>query len=148
MAVERKKDQLGRLQGEIQELIDELWQVPRFSGLRRGFRPQVDVVRIEDPPRFRVVIELPGVNPESQVSVYADATTLLVTGERKRDGGGRYFHMEIEYGPFQRRIEFGEQVDPSRATAQYDRGLLTIELPVAERAPVQNRVTIAVGGGS
>ena len=148
MAVERKKDQLGRLQGEIQELIDELWQVPRFSGLRRGFRPQVDVVRIEDPARFRVAIELPGVDPENDLSVYADATTLVVAGERKREGGGRYFHMEIEYGPFQRRIEFGEQVDPSGATAHYDRGLLTIELPIAKRARVQQRVTIVVGGRS
>ena len=43
--VPRKKEQLDHLQDEIQELIDELWQVPRFSGLRRGFRPQVDIVR-------------------------------------------------------------------------------------------------------
>ena len=144
----RKKDQIGRLQSEIEELIDELWQVPRFSGLRRGFRPQVDVVRRDDPDAFQVVIELPGVDPGEDVSVYCDATTLVVAGERKRAAGGRYFHMEIDYGPFQRRIEFSEQVDPSRATAEYRRGLLTILLPIAERAPVEERVTIAVGGSS
>ena len=33
---------MDRLRGEIEELFDELWRVPRFSGLRRGFRPQVD----------------------------------------------------------------------------------------------------------
>jgi HSP20 family protein len=147
MAVPRKKDQLGRLQGEIQELIDELWQVPRFSGLRRGFRPQIDVIRIADPPRFRVVVELAGVDPEQEVTLYCDASTLVVAGERKRESRGRYFHMEIEYGPFERRIDFSDQVDPSRASAEYDRGLLTIVLPVAERAPVQERVTIMVGGG-
>ena len=141
----RKKDQLGRLQGEIQELIDELWQVPRFSGLRRGFRPQVDVVRVDDPPAFRVVLELAGIDPD-EVNVYCDARTLVISGERKRRCRGRYFHMEIEYGPFQRRIDFSEQVDPARAQADYDRGLLTVVLPVAERAPTQERVTIAVGG--
>jgi len=145
MAVPRKKDQLGRLQGEIQELIDELWQVPRFSGLRRGFRPQVDVVRVADPPAFEVVIELAGADPED-VRVYCDATTLVVAGERKRRGRGRYFHMEIEYGPFERRIDFSDHVDPSAATADYDRGLLTIVLPVAKRAPVQERVVISLGG--
>jgi HSP20 family protein len=143
-----KKDQLGRLQGEIQELIDELWQVPRFSGLRRGFRPQVDVLRTDDPAGFQVVIELPGIDPRNDVSLYADATTLVVVGERKRSCRGRYFHMEIDYGPFQRRIDFSEPVDASRATADYRRGLLTILLPMAERAPVQERVTISVGGGS
>lgn len=148
MAVPRKKDQLGRLQGEIQELIDELWQVPRFSGLRHGFRPQVDVVRTEDPAAFRVVVELAGVDPDNDVRVYCDANTLVIAGERKRGCRGRYFHMEIDYGPFQRRVDFSEQVDPSHAEARYDRGLLTIVLPVAERAPVQERVTIAVGGGS
>ena len=56
--------------------------------------------------------------------------------------------MEIDYAPFQRRFDFATQVDPSRATAEYRRGLLTIQLPVAERPPVQERVLIAVGGGS
>jgi HSP20 family protein len=139
-----RRDQFDRLQDEIQELIDELWQVPRFSGLRRGFRPQVDVVRIDEPAEFRVVIELPGVDPDG-VSLYADDRTLLVAGERTRACRGRYFHMEIEYGPFQRRLQFAEQVDPSQARAEYRRGLLTISLPIADRVPVADRVAIQVG---
>jgi HSP20 family protein len=140
-----RKNQFDRLQGEIQELIDELWQVPRFSGLRRGFRPPVDVVRNDDPAEFRVVVELSGVDPET-VTLYADDTTLVVAGERTPSCRGRYFHMEIEHGPFQRRIEFAEQVDPSLARAEYRRGLLTIALPIAERAPTQERIVIQVGG--
>jgi HSP20 family protein len=145
MIVPKKKDQLDRLQGEIQELIDELWQVPRFSGLRRGFRPQVDVVRTDDPPRFCVVVELAGVDPE-QVNVYADAQTLVIAGERSRSRRGRYFHMEIEYGAFQRRIELGEDVDPTRATATYERGLLRVVLPLAEHGSAQTKIVIEVRG--
>jgi HSP20 family protein len=147
MVMSRRKDQFDRLQGEVQQLVDELWQVPRFSGMRRGFRPQVDVVRTDDPAEFRVVIELPGVDPEN-VSLYADDTTLILAGERTRAGRGRYFHMEIDYGPFQRRIEFAEQVDPSQARAEYRRGLLTIMLPIVQRAPVQEKVVIQVGGNA
>ena len=33
---------IDRLQGEIEELFADLWQVPRFSGIRKGFRPAVD----------------------------------------------------------------------------------------------------------
>jgi HSP20 family protein len=147
MTLPQRKDQLGRLQGEIQELIDELWQVPRFSGLRRGFRPAVDVVRVDDPAGFRVILELPGIDPED-IDVYADAQTLVVAGERRRTCSGRYFHMEIDHGPFQRRVEFAENVDPAQARAEYRRGLLTISLPLAGRAPVEQRVAIRVGGTS
>ena len=43
--------------------------------------------------------------------------------------------MEIDYGTFQRRVELGEEIDPARATATYDRGLLKVTLPIAKRAP-------------
>ena len=142
--VARKRDQLDRLQGEIQELIDELWQVPRFSGLRRGFRPQVDVVRTEDPAEFKVVIELAGVDPKD-VKLFADDQTLVIAGERRRTSRGRYFHMEIDHGPFQRRVQFAEQVDPAGARAEYQRGFLTVTLPIAERAAGHERVSIKVG---
>ncbi len=33
----RKRD-IDYLQGEIQELFADLWQVPGFAGVRRGFR--------------------------------------------------------------------------------------------------------------
>ena len=138
------RGEFDRLQGEIQELIDELWQVPRFSGLRRGFRPQVDVLRSDEPAELRVVVELAGVDPET-VQIYADDRTLVLAGERRRTCAGRYQQMEIEYGPFQRRIPLAERVDPSEARADYRRGLLTITLPIAQRRPVAERVAIHVG---
>ena len=117
MIVPRKNDQLDRLQGEIQELIDELWQVPRFSGLRRGFRPQVDVVRTDDPPELQGRGRARRASTRTTSQVFADDRTLVVAGERSRPRlRGRYFHMEIEYGPFQRQIQFAEDVDPANAT--------------------------------
>lgn len=144
MGMPHGKDPFDRLQGEIQELFDELWQVPRFSGLRRGFRPQVDVVRGEDPAELRVIVELPGVDPE-EVEIYADARTLVVVGERRRSDRGRYQQMELDFGPFQRRVSLPELVDPSGAKAEYRRGLLTIALPVAPRERTSARVVIEVG---
>ena len=139
-----KKDHLDRLQGEVQELIDELWQVPRFSGLRRGFRPQVDVIRTDDPPEYRVVVELAGIDSET-LRIFADDRTLVVAGSRSPAWRGRFFHMEIEHGPFQRRIQFAEQVDPANARAEYQRGLLTVMMPIAEREPVHEQVSIKIG---
>jgi HSP20 family protein len=142
----RRRD-IDDLQGEIQELFADLWQVPRFSGLRRGYRPLVDCYRTDDPPALTVVLELPGIDPAS-VEVVAVGRALLVSGgrERPRVPGARYQAMEIEYGPFQRRVELGEEVDAASATATYERGMLKVVLPLAQRAP-QERVSIEVRRG-
>jgi HSP20 family protein len=142
----RRRTDIDRLHEEIQELIDELWQVPRFAGGRRGFRPQVDCVRSEDPPALHVVVELPGVDP-SELQVVAADRVLVVAGVRQRQPlEGRYQQMEIEYGPFQRRIPLDEPVDTNAATARYEHGLLTVVLPIATKAPAVERVLITIAG--
>ena len=130
-----RKRPLDDLQGEIQELFAELWQVPRFSGLRHGFRPDCDCYRTDDPPTIHVVVELPGIDPSS-VEVVASGQTLVVSGTRERPAvaGAKVIGMEIEYGPFQRQIRLAEDVDPEKAHARFERGVLTIELPVVEQA--------------
>jgi HSP20 family protein len=132
---------------ELEELFADLWQVPGFAGLRRGFRPQVDCFRTEDPPAVTLVVDLAGVDPE-QVSIEVGERTVLVSGVRRRPEPGckvSYRQMEIEYGPFQRRVALAEDVDPSGAEASYERGLLRVVLPLAQR-PRTGRITIALGG--
>ena len=142
----RRPTDIDRLHEEIQELIDELWQVPRFAGGRRGFRPQVDCVRSDDPPALHVVVELPGVDP-SELQVVAADRVLVVAGVRQRQPlEGRYQQMEIEYGPFQRRIPLDEPVDTNAATARYEHGLLTVVLPLATKAPAVERVKNTIAG--
>lgn len=136
----RGRREIDRLHDEIQELFAELWQVPRFSGLRHGFRPQVDAYRTADPACLTIVVELPGVDPDSVQILVADRT-LVIAGERPRPrvDGQVWQQMEIEYGQFQRRLALPEDVDPGEAAAEYDRGLLRITMPVVaqRRGPVQ-----------
>ena len=140
------RDDIDRLHGEIRELVDELWHLPRFAGWRRGFRPQADCVRSEDPPALHVVVELPGIDPGS-IKVVAADRVLVVSGERCRPPlSGRYRQLEIEYGPFQRRIQLDEPIDPDAASARYERGMLTVELPIAPRPPTADRVLITIRG--
>ena len=141
----RRRNDIDRLHDEIHELIDELWRVPRFAGGRRGFRPQVDCIRSEDPPALHVVVELPGVEP-SELQVVAADRVLVVAGVRRRPPlRGRYQQMEIEYGPFQRRIPLDEPVDTVAATARYEHGMLTVVLPIAAKPPQVERVAITIG---
>ena len=69
---------------EIEQLFADLWQVFPFSrSLRRGYRPEVDVYRSEDPPTLTVQVELPGVDPDD-VQLVASPQALLIAGERRR----------------------------------------------------------------
>jgi HSP20 family protein len=136
---------IDRLQGEIEELFADLWQVPRFSGLRHGFRPSADCFHTADPHQLTVVIELAGIDSDS-IEIVVEERSLTIAGERRRlrVDGQVYQLMEIEYGPFQRRIQLSEDVDVSKASASYDRGLLTVALPIAERSPQSERMRIAI----
>jgi HSP20 family protein len=134
-----------RLQEEIEELFAELWQVPRFAGLRRGFRPNVDCFHTDDPHVLTVVIELPGIDP-STVHVVANERSLVIAGERHRPHvpGRVYQQMEIDTGLFRRQIRLAEDVDAEHARATYEHGVLTIELPVVEQPAPGGRVSIEV----
>jgi HSP20 family protein len=136
---------VDRLQEEIEELFADLWQVPRFSGLRHGFRPNLDCFHTDDPHALTVVIELPGVAPES-VRVVVGERALVIAGERRRPKvtGRVYQQMEIEYGAFERQVRLAEDVDPERGSARFEHGVLTIELPVVDEPLAIGRISILV----
>jgi HSP20 family protein len=136
---------VDKLQEEIEELFADLWQVPRFSGLRHGFRPNLDCFHTDDPHGLTVVVELPGVSAES-VRVVVGERVLAIAGERTRPKvpGRVYQQMEIEYGTFERQVRLVEDVDPEHARASFELGVLTIELPVVEQPLPVGRVAIVV----
>jgi len=133
---------------ELEQLFADLWQVVPFArGMRRGFRPDVDCFRTEDPAAIVVLLELPGIEPE-RIQLVAAPRGLLVTGERRRPKEcGHYQQMEIEYGPFQRELTFAEDIDPDATTATYERGILRVTLPVAPKPAVRDSVSIPVRAG-
>jgi HSP20 family protein len=140
--VERKRN-MDQLQHEIQELFSDLWQVPRFSGLRAGFRPHVDCFRTEH--ALTVLVELPGIDPD-KVDLFVAEGTLYLAGSRDRPRceGQVYQQMEIDYGPFRRQVALGADIDVAQAQATYEQGILTIVLPLAQRPPAGERVVIEV----
>jgi HSP20 family protein len=136
---------IDRIQSEIEELFADLWQVPRFSGLRAGFRPAADCYEVDDPPRLVVVVELAGVDPASiEVAVAERALTISGQRLRPREAGQVYQQAEIEYGRFERRIGLSRDIDSKAATAEYEAGMLRVTLPVAERARRGRPVAIVV----
>lgn len=135
---------LDWLRAEMDELFSDLARSGRRVA-RRGFRPAVDVFRTDEPAEVVVTVDLAGVD-SAEIELTLSDGVLAIAGLRRRRPPGRvvYQQMELDYGPFERRVPVGSDVDPSGAEASYDRGLLTIRLPVlaTPRAPVP--VVIAV----
>ena len=131
---------------ELEELFADLWQVPRFApAMRRAHRPQLDVFRTEDPAELVIVVEIPGADPE-RLRIELDGARLRISGERPRPRaqGSVWYRSEIEYGPFERELSVAVDVAVEDAAATYERGLLRIVLPIAQRPPPPARVPIKV----
>lgn len=85
--------------------------------------------------RFVVNLDLPGVDADS-IDLTVEQNVLTVHAERRapmEDGAERVVG-ERSYGTFSRQLFLGDTLDVDRLTADYDAGVLTIEIPVAEQA--------------
>jgi HSP20 family protein len=142
------RDPIDRLRGEMEELFADLWQVPRFTRRRGGFRPQIDCYRTERPAALTVIVELSGIDP-SKIQIYADERTLVISGERRRPrcAGRVYQQMEIDYGRFTRQVALAADIDLAGSKATYRRGMLTIVLPLAKKPASPERVAIPIRSG-
>jgi HSP20 family protein len=134
---------IERMKSEMEELFADLCQVPRLVARRAGFRPALDVYRTDDPPAITVVLELAGIDPD-EVEVAVVDGILVVRGRRARNAREQrlYQHIELDYGAFERRVQLNEAVDSDGATATYENGLLSIQLPLARKASGPVRVAV------
>jgi len=77
---------------------------------------------------------LPGVKPED-VDITLEGSTLTIRGESKAPSEeGTFLLQEQRYGPFARTVELGTAVQPEKAEATFQNGVLTLTIPKAEEA--------------
>lgn len=109
----------------------------------RGFTPNVDVYYCGDPQRAVVKVDLAGVNLD-EVGIEVGNRQLAIVGERhvQETEGRVYQQVEIPSGPFRRVVELQVDVDPERASANYEDGVLRIDLPLRDPAQTTRRVPI------
>jgi HSP20 family protein len=95
---------------------------------------------------FVVHLDLPGVTPDS-IDLTVEQNVLSVHAERKPpigDGAERLVD-ERSYGVFSRQLFLGDTLDADRLSADYDAGVLTITIPIAEKAKPR-RIEVSGGG--
>ena len=134
----------ARMRREMDEMLGGGWGRTAYVTRRStGFSPNVDVYYCGDPQRAIVKVDLAGVEL-AEVGIEVSGRHLAIVGERQlQESEGRvYQQIEIPSGPFRRVVELQAEVDPDRAKASYDDGILRIDLPLRDPAETTRRVPI------
>lgn len=105
-----------------------------FLQFRPGprFMP-VDLFRERD--QYILNADLPGVDPGS-VDVDVDGQLLTIRAQRTQASreGAKWMAQERPHGTYLRQFSLGEGVDAERIAAHYDNGVLSVIIPVSEKA--------------
>ena len=87
-----------------------------------------------DGDTFHVEFDLPGVDVDS-IDLDVERNVVTVKAERPtRASDAELIAAERPRGVFSRQLILGDNLDTSRITADYDSGVLTLQIPVAEQA--------------
>ena len=79
--------------------------------------------------------DLPGIDPGS-IDLSVDGGNLTIRAERsaRPDEAVQWMASERFSGRYMRQLSLGDDVDSSQIRAAYHNGVLTVSIPVAERA--------------
>lgn len=119
-----------------------------FAGLPAwpSMHPVFDnhIIRVEDEMtegNYQVRAELPGIDAEKDVDITVRDGVLTIKAERseKKESNGR---SEFSYGSFVRSVTLPPGADEDSIKAAYDKGILTVTVPVSEVKPAEKHVAI------
>ena len=86
--------------------------------------------------QFVVMFDLPGVSAEA-IELDVERNVLTVKAERRPAPSGDQVEMQVSERPlgvFSRQLFLGDTLDVDHIQADYDAGVLTLRIPIAERA--------------
>jgi len=111
-------------------------RTPRFMPM--------DLCKIDD--HYVLTADLPGVDPGS-VDVNVDNGTLTISAHRtaRSEESVQWLASERFFGKYRRQLSLGEGIDASAISATYENGVLTVTIPLAERAKPR-KIDVAHGG--
>lgn len=114
--------------------FDALRSLDRLTGSRGqpGTGMPMDLYRAGD--HYVASFDVPGVDPGT-IDVSVDGNTLTVSAERTAPHDATdWIVAERPRGRYSRRLSLGRDIDVAQLHASYVDGVLTLTIPVAERA--------------
>jgi HSP20 family protein len=120
---------------DVDRLFEQLWgnQNGNTSSGRMMAMP-MDAYRKDD--SFLIRVDLPGVHSDS-IDLTVEEHVLTIKAERPvppRPDGIESVIAERPYGTFTRQVFLGTNLDTENIRADYEAGVLTLAIPVAEQA--------------
>ena len=136
MAIERWEPfrDMVSLRDAVSSLLQESFVRP--GGMAGGGAAALPLDVHETETEFVVKASLPGVKPED-VKLSLENNMLTIRGEKKQvaeEKADRVHRYERSYGVFERAFALPSTVDAEKIEARYDAGVLTVDMPKAERA--------------
>ncbi|GAA3045865.1 Hsp20/alpha crystallin family protein [Streptomyces roseofulvus] len=95
---------------------------------------------------YVIMMDLPGVSPDA-IDIDVERNMLTVKAERRPVQKSDEVQMELSERPlgvFSRQLMLADTLDTEKITADYTAGVLTLRIPIAERAKPRK---IAIGRG-
>ena len=116
---------------EMDRLTSQLWGGPSTTRTPRWM--PMDLYRAGD--HYVVNIDLPGVDPGS-IDVDVDGSTLTIRAQRTLRGEeqAEWIAQERPSGSYMRQLSLGEGLDLEQIHAHYENGVLSMTIPVSEKA--------------
>ena len=127
---------------EIDRLTQQLFANSNGGSLSRPLAMPMDAYRHGD--EFVVALDLPGVDPEA-IELDVERNVLTVKVERSPIRAEEHVEMQVAERPvgiFSRQLFLGDSLATDQIAAEYDSGVLTLRIPVSERAKPR-RIEIA-----
>jgi HSP20 family protein len=118
---------------ELDRLTQQVFGTPAGTWSRPTAMP-MDAWRSGD--EFVVSFDLPGVSPDA-IDLDVERNVLTVRAERRPAAVGENVEMQVAERPsgvFSRQLFLGETLDTDSIKADYEAGVLTLHIPVAEQA--------------
>ncbi|TMA88519.1 MAG: Hsp20/alpha crystallin family protein [Deltaproteobacteria bacterium] len=106
----------------------------------RYIQPPVDIY--EKPEGLVLLADLPGVGP-GDLNVRLEDNILTIQAKAQHAITAEPIYREFELFNFFRQFELSDQVDQGKITARLNHGVLTLELPKAEKAKPR-QITVQV----
>ncbi|MFD5536790.1 Hsp20/alpha crystallin family protein [Streptomyces sp. NPDC127079] len=97
---------------------------------------------------YVVAFDIPGVSADA-IDIDVERNMLTVKAERRPTAKADDVQTELSERPlgvFSRQLVLADTLDTEHIKADYDAGVLTVRIPIAERAKPR-KVTIGVGSG-
>ncbi|MET9880782.1 Hsp20/alpha crystallin family protein [Actinacidiphila glaucinigra] len=96
---------------------------------------------------YVIALDLPGVTPEA-IDIDVERNMLTVKAERRPVAKADDVQMELSERPlgvFSRQLMLADTLDSERIEADYNAGVLTLRIPIAERAKPRKVAITSLG---